>query len=138
MEAMMTIMLWLCLQGKCVDAIPEAIAIAMCESGDTETLGTGNWRATNVNRDGSIDGGAWQINSHWVWNPDNLWAIEPVAKSINLTGAEFIRRYPTPELSPPYIQYYVFLHLWDDGRGAWHWSASRECWGDIVDTEGKR
>ncbi|RPH39928.1 MAG: hypothetical protein EHM87_23245 [Burkholderiales bacterium] len=106
--------------------------MAMCESGDTATLGSGDWRAINVNIDGTIDAGAWQFTNHYVWNPDNLWAIEPVAQSLHMTGAEFMRRYPTPDLTPPYIQYYVFLHLWDNGAGAWHWSASKHCWGEVV------
>jgi hypothetical protein len=127
-----TTLLWLCLQGKCIQATPEAVAVAMCESGDTATLGTGDWRAINVNTDGTVDAGAWQFNSYYVWNPDNLWAIEPVAQSLHMTGAEFMRRYPTPDVAPPYIQYYVFLHLWDNGAGAWHWSASKHCWGEVV------
>lgn len=34
--------------------------------------------------------------------------------------------------APPAIQYLMFEYLWDDGAGAWHWSASRHCWGEVV------
>lgn len=127
-----TTLLWLCLQGKCIQATPEAVAVAMCESGDTVTLGTGSWTITNDNLDGSTDGGAWQINDYWVWSTDDFWVIKPFAASLGMTPMEFLHRYPSPQVAPPAIQYKMFEYLWDDGRGAWHWSASEHCWGEVV------
>ena len=127
-----TFLVWLCLQGKCIQVRPEAVAIAACESGDTVTLGTGSWTAYNDNRDGSTDGGAWQINDYWVWSTDDWWVIRPFSASIDMEPMEFLRRYPSPMVSPPAIQYLMFEYLWDDGRGAWHWNASRECWSKWV------
>lgn len=127
-----TFLVWLCLQGQCIQVRPEAVAIAACESGDTVTLGTGRWDAYNVNDDGSTDSGAWQFNDYWVWNTENWWVIRPVAGFVGLTPLEFLQRYPSPLAAPPAIQYLVFEYLWDDGRGAWHWNASRDCWSKWV------
>lgn len=129
---METIMLWLCLQGTCIEVTPHAMAVAACESGDTVTLGTGRWDAYNDNTDGSTDGGAWQINDYWVWSTDDLWAIEPFAKTLGMTGKEFLRQWPSPQMAPPWVQYAMFEYLWDDGAGAWHWSASKPCWSKWV------
>ena len=133
METMIaTTLVWLCLQGQCIEVRPEAVAVAMCESGDTVTLGTGSWTAYNDNTDGSTDGGAWQINDYWVWSTDDFWVIRPVAASLGMTPKEFLHRYPSPLAAPPAIQYLVFEYLWADGAGAWHWSASEHCWGEVV------
>ena len=86
---MISALLWLCLQGTCIEVTPHAMAVAACESGDTVTLGTGAWDAYNDNSDGSTDGGAWQINDYWVWSTDDLWVIEPFAKTLGMTGKEF-------------------------------------------------
>jgi hypothetical protein len=53
----------------------EAAAVAMCESGNRETLGSLDWGAVNVNRDGTValfeylwDGGnGWR---HWAASRD--------------------------------------------------------------------
>lgn len=129
---MISAMLWLCLQGTCIEVTPHAMAVAACESGDTVTLGTGRWDAYNDNADGSTDGGAWQINDYWVWSTDDLWVIEPFAKTLGMTGKEFLRAWPSPQMAPPHIQYAMFEYLWDDGAGAWHWSASKHCWSKWV------
>lgn len=127
-----TTLLWLCLQGQCIEVTPHAMAVAACESGDTVTLGTGAWDAYNDNVDGSTDGGAWQINDYWVWSTDDLWVIAPFAQSLGMTGKEFLRQWPSPLAAPPEIQYAMFEYLWNDGAGAWHWSASRHCWAKWV------
>ena len=127
-----TFLIWLCLQGTCIEVTPHAMAVAACESGDTVTLGTGAWDAYNDNSDGSTDGGAWQINDYWVWSTDDLWVIEPFAQSLGMDGKEFLRLYPSPQMAPPEIQYAMFEYLWDDGAGAWHWSASKPCWSKWV------
>ena len=129
---MISAMLWLCLQGTCIEVTPHAMAVAACESGDTVTLGTGAWDAYNDNADGSTDGGAWQINDYWVWSTDDLWVIEPFAKTLGMTGKEFLRAWPSPQMAPPWVQYAMFEYLWDDGAGAWHWSASKHCWSKWV------
>lgn len=128
---MLEALVWLCLQGQCVQVIPQAAAIAACESGDTLTIGTGRWDAYNDNANGTTDGGAWQFNDHYVWSTDDLWVIRPVAASMGLTPMEFLSKWPSGFVAPPEVQYRVFLHLWDNGRGAWHWNASRECWSSI-------
>ena len=129
---MATILVWLCLQGNCFwteqPIMPEAVAIATCESGDKTNLGDINWTAVNVNKDGTIDRGGFQFNNYWVWNPNDRWIIRPVANSLNMTSDSFLRSFPTPNDAPPYIQYAVFQYLWDDGYGWTHWSASRDCW----------
>lgn len=108
---------------------PEAQAIATCESGDTVTLGTINYTAINRNSDGTIDTGAWQFNSYWVWNPIDRWAIIPVANNVyDISSREFIRRWPTAKDAPPDVQYAMFLSLWNDGYGWWHWASSKPCW----------
>ena len=129
---MIQLLMWLCLQGTCIEVTPHAMAVAACESGDTVTLGTGAWDAYNDNVDGSTDGGAWRINDYWVWSTDDLWVIEPFAKTLGLTGKEFLRAWPSPQMAPPEIQYAMFEYLWDDGAGAWHWSASKHCWSKWV------
>ena len=129
---MIQLLMWLCLQGQCIEVTPHAMAVAACESGDTVTLGTGAWDAYNDNDDGSTDGGAWQINDFWVWSTDDLWVIEPFAKTIGMTGKEFLRQWPSPQMAPPWVQYAMFEYLWDDGAGAWHWSASKHCWSKWV------
>lgn len=125
---MLELLVWLCLQGECIKVRPEAVAIAACESGDTQTLGTGNWMALNDNPDGTSDGGAWQFNDFFVWSTDDLWVIRPVANRLGMTPSEFLHRWPSGMVAPAHIQYMVFEHLWDDGRGSWHWNASRPCW----------
>lgn len=129
---MISALLWLCLQGTCIEVTPHAMAVAACESGDTVTLGTGAWDAYNDNVDGSTDGGAWQINDYWVWSTDDLWVIAPFARSLGMEPKEFLRLYPSPLAAPPHIQYAMFEYLWADGAGAWHWSASRHCWAKWV------
>jgi hypothetical protein len=132
METVTTALLWLCLQGTCIEVTPHAMAVAACESGDTVTLGTGSWTAYNDNVDGSTDGGAWQFNDYWVWNTENLWVIAPFARSIGMDSATFLQLWPSPQMAPPHIQRDLFEYLWADGAGAWHWSASQHCWAKWV------
>lgn len=132
METVTTALLWLCLQGVCIEVTPHAMAVAACESGDTVTLGTGAWTAYNDNADGSTDGGAWQINDYWVWNHDNHWVIEPFAQTLGMDATTFLTLWPHPSDAPPEIQYQLFEYLWADGAGAWHWSASQPCWAKWV------
>ena len=108
---------------------PEAQAIATCESGDTKTLGSANYTAVNVNVDGTIDTGAWQFNSYWVWSSTNRWTIITLANNVyDMSSTEFLRRYPTAADASPDVQYQMFIQLWDNGRGWQHWASSRPCW----------
>lgn len=116
--------------GECtaVTMSPEAYAIAACESGDTETLGSLDWQAVNVNVDGTVDQGAFQFNSYWIWNPADLWIMEPIANRIGMSGKTFTTLWPTPNDAPPAIQLKVFDYVWNDGYGWQNWSASQPCW----------
>ena len=129
----MTIILWfICTFGDCrtetITLSPEAVAIAACESGDTVTFGSMNWNAINVNHNKTIDTGAFQFNSYWVWSKDDTWVINPVASQYSMTASQFIALYPTARDAPPNVQYAMFQHLWNNGYGWQHWSASRPCW----------
>jgi hypothetical protein len=107
----------------------ESAAVATCESGDTENLGSIDWRNVNVNVDGTVDAGAWQFNDYWVWNPNDRWAIIPVANNVyGITSAQFMRMYPTPLDAPASVQYEMFKSLWNDGYGWRHWASSQPCW----------
>lgn len=126
-------LIWLCLQGQCIEVIPEAAAVIACESGDTKTIGTGKWDAINDNVDGTSDGGAFQFNDFWVWSTDDFWVIRPVAAQMGMTPKEFLSKWPSGFVAPPEVQYQMFLYLWDSGRGAWHWNASRSCWSELME-----
>jgi hypothetical protein len=117
----------------------EALAIAACESGDTVNLGSHKWYAFNDNKDGSTDGGAFQINDYWIWNPDDRWMLRPIANSVGITSDEFVRNWPSPLAAPPSVQYVVFNYVWNEGYGWKHWSASKSCWSKwiSVDSNGK-
>lgn len=106
----------------------EAAAVASCESGDTVTLGSLDWDSINVNVDGTIDQGAFQINSYWIWNAQDRWMMRPFANSIGLTSDQLFALYPNAIDAPPDIQVALFEYVWDDGYGWRHWSASRPCW----------
>jgi hypothetical protein len=122
-----------------IEVIPEAVAVASCESGDTVTLGSVDWDAVGYNGTWSRDGGAWQFNDYWVWNPTNRWAINPVAKKIAMSGDDFVERWSSAESAPPYVQYEMFKFLWNDGYGWQNWSASKPCWDKwlIIDDNGR-
>lgn len=129
----MIIIIWfICNFGECktqtLTISPEAAAIAACESGDTVTLGSLDWNAINVNRNKTIDTGAFQFNSYWVWSGDDTWVIAPFASQYALSPSQFLMQYPTARDAPPNIQYAMFQYLWDNGYGWQHWSASRPCW----------
>ena len=68
------------------DDIPlsmEEKAIAACESGDTQSINSIDWQAVNVNNDKTIDTGAFQFNSYWVWNSNDTWIMRHVIKKTN-------------------------------------------------------
>jgi len=117
----------------------EALAVAACESGDTVSLGSHKWYAVNDNSDGSTDGGAFQINDYWIWNPDDRWMLNPIAKSMGITSDEFVRNWPSPLAAPPSIQYTVFEYVWDNGYGWRNWKASQHCWSQwlYINEEGR-
>jgi len=128
----MTIILWfICTFGECrtetITLSPEAVAIATCESGNQVTFGTLNWNAINDNQH-SIDTGAFQFNSYWVWGDHDVWAIAPIASMYAMSPMQFLKQYPTARDAPPNVQYAMFQYLWNDGYGWQHWSASRPCW----------
>lgn len=106
----------------------EAAAIATCESGDQVTLGSVDWQAVNVNIDGTTDGGAFQFNDYWIWNPNDKWMMRPIARSMHLTSDQMLAWWPKAQLAPPDVQYHAFEVVWDDGWGWQHWNASRPCW----------
>ena len=106
----------------------EEKAIAACESGDRQSLESIDWQAVNVNKDGTIDTGAFQFNSYWVWNAQDTWIMNRVIKKTDLNTKKFFSMYPTAKDAPPSIQRLTFQVLWDDGYGWQHWSSSRKCW----------
>ena len=125
----------LCLSLQCLiaDITPEALAIATCESGDTVTLGTFDAQAVNINVDGTIDSGVWQFNSYWVWSASDRWAIIPVANTqLGITSTYFLKQWPMAKDAPLDVQWLMFQHLWNDGRGAYHWNASKACWKGLL------
>jgi len=103
----------------------EALAVMACESGDTQTLGSYSWNAVNVNDDGTRDGGAFQFNNHWVWNPNDGWILR---QAFGSDWGDLVAMYPSADKAPAYTQYQLFQTLWDDGRGWSHWASSRPCW----------
>lgn len=115
---------------------PAAI-VAMCESGDTVTVGSLDWQAVNVNADGTVDSGAWQFNNYWIWNADDRWIVRPFANQVlGMSSDTALHIWPTVRDMPPRVQYALFEYVWNNGRGWSHWSASRGCWGrymSIVD-----
>ena len=76
-----------------------AAHVRQCESG-------GNYRAQNPHSSAS---GAYQFI-------DATWA--------HATGLR-----PPASAYSPAVQDRAFVKLWDGGRGAHHWNASRHCWG---------
>ena len=129
--------------GSCVShsikVTPEAAAVAACESGDTVTLGSVDWDAVGYNGTWSTDGGAWQFNSYWIWNPDLRWAIIPVANNqLGITSTYFLSQWPTAQSAPPYVQYEMFKYVWNDGYGWRNWSASQKCWSQWLTIEDGR
>ena len=106
----------------------EALAIMACESGDTQTLGSYKWDAVNVNKDGTIDGGAFQFNDYWIWNASDRWVMGPVAERLSITSDELFEINPDAKSALSFVQYTTFLYLWDDGYGWRHWSSSQPCW----------
>lgn len=107
----------------------EAMAIAACESGDTENLGSLDWSAVNHNGEWSTDGGAFQFNDYWIWNPKDRWAIIPVAnEKFGITSIQFVWRWPNAQSAPPEVQYAMFEHIWNNGYGWRNWNASKHCW----------
>lgn len=116
----------------------EMKAIATCESGDTITFGTVDWTAVNVNKDGTIDSGAFQFNSYWVWNSSNTWIMRHVINDLGMDARSFFKEFPTARHAPPSIQIMTFEYLWDNGRGWKNWNASKYCWGEwmYIDNNG--
>lgn len=106
----------------------EEKAIAACESGDTQSLGSVNWDAVNINKDGTIDTGAFQFNSYWVWNQNDTWIMKNVIAQTNLSTKQFFKMYRHAKNAPPSIQRLTFMTLWNNGYGWQHWSASKQCW----------
>ncbi len=116
-----------------IEMSQEAAAVAMCESGNRETLGSLDWGAVNVNRDGSVDMGAFQFNSYWIWNPNDRWIMRPFANDVlGMSSDTLFHLWPTPNDAPPAVQVALFEYLWDDGNGWRHWAASRDCWGKLI------
>jgi hypothetical protein len=107
----------------------EAMAIAACESGDTKNLGSLDWDAVGYNGNWSTDGGAFQFNDYWIWNPKDRWVLAPVANNVfNMHSDDFVRQWPNAQSAPPNVQYAVFEYVWNDGYGWRNWTASKACW----------
>jgi hypothetical protein len=111
----------------------EAAAVASCESGDTVTLGSLDWSAVNVNVDGTVDYGAFQINDYWIWNADDRWMMRPIAQRLGMTSDAVLSLWPRPSDAPPAVQLAAFEVIWDEGNGWQHWAASRPCWEKWID-----
>ena len=102
----MLITLFLCVTISMSDLPLEAQVIAMCESGNTITLGTHDWSARSI----TSDGGAFQFNdATWQW----------LMSDTIYTRADY---------APPTIQYEAFQKLWQNGAGWQHWKSSKHCW----------
>ena len=114
---------------------PEALAIMACESGDTQTLGSYSWDAVNVNVDGTRDGGAFQFNGYWVWNPNDGWLLR---QAFGADWTSVTDQYPSADKAPAHLQYQVFNTLWDDGYGWSHWASSRPCWSKWMKVQNNR
>ena len=137
---MISILLGLvCSLGMChvehIAITPEAAAVASCESGDTVTLGSLDWDAVNVNADRSIDTGAFQFNSYWIWSADDRWMMRPIARRLGMTSDAVLSAWPRAGDAPPAVQIAAFEVVWDEGRGWRHWAASRPCWEKWIDVE---
>jgi len=118
----------------------ESMAIAACESGDTKTLGSLNWEAVGYNGIWSTDGGAFQFNDYWIWNPKNRWVIAPVANNVfDMHSDEFVKQWPNAQSAPPNVQYAMFEYVWNDGYGWRNWTASKRCWDKwlVIDEKGR-
>lgn len=123
----------ICFGGYCepryVEMSFEAAAIASCESGNTVTLGSVDWDATNVNVDGTVDSGAFQFNGYWIWNPHDRWMMRPFANSVlGMSSDTLFHLWAVAGDAPPEVQVALFEYVWDGGNGWRHWSASRPCW----------
>jgi hypothetical protein len=106
----------------------EERAIASCESGNGLSLESLDWNAVNYNKNGTIDTGAFQFNSYWIWNPEDAWFMKQVIAHTDLSIKQFFILYPNAKDAPVDIQRLTFEILWDNGHGWQHWSASRPCW----------
>ncbi len=128
-----------CALGMChvehIVITPEAAAVATCESGDTVTLGSLEWDAININVDGTVDGGAWQINDYWIWSSTDRWMMRPIAQRLGMTSDDVLTAWPRIEDAPPAVQYAAFEVIWNDGYGWQHWSASKPCWEQWLDID---
>jgi hypothetical protein len=108
-----------------IEVTPQAAAIAACESGNTKTLGSVSWRASNFNDNGTVDTGAFQFNSYWMWNLEKPWMLK---KAFGEQWEDVIWEYRSAGSAPEHIQYEMFRSVWNDGKGWKHWKASQKCW----------
>jgi hypothetical protein len=117
----------------------EMKAIAACESGNLVDLNSRDWNAINVNDNKTIDTGAFQFNSYWIWNSSNTWIMKHVIKDLGMDTRSFFKEYPTARHAPPSIQIATFEYLWNNGYGWKNWKASQSCWSQwlIINEEGR-
>ena len=106
----------------------EMKAIAACESGNQINIDSLDWGAVNNNKNGTVDTGAFQFNSYWVWNSSNTWMMKHVIKDLGMDTRSFFKDYPTARHAPPSIQIATFEYLWNNGKGWKNWEASKPCW----------
>jgi hypothetical protein len=125
LKLLMIITLACTMECTTIEVSPEAAAIAACESGDTETLGSVDWRAVNVNTNGTVDTGAFQFNSYWMWNIKEPWMLK---RAFGEQWHEVAWQYRAASAAPEHIQYEMFNAAWDNGKGWTHWKASQPCW----------
>lgn len=121
----------LCSNEYCINVSEVAAIVAMCESGDQEHIGTVDFDAININTDNTTDHGAWQLNSYWIWNKNDMWILNRVAKALRYSSNDFIRRFPTATDASPYIQYEAFKQLYNL-QGLKPWQASKSCWNRFI------
>lgn len=109
---MIDLLLWLAMMGAGPSTAYAAVAIATCESGDTVTFGSYDWRARSI----TDDGGAFQFN-------DATWKLA-VGEGRGDTAH-------------PATQTLAFVSWYNDGRGIHHWRYSKRCWAKWIDAQGK-
>lgn len=91
--------------------------IADCESGVRNSSGTavdGSYGTNLTNHQGSTASGLFHfLDGTWQWIAGEIGA------------SQYARALHAPE----HVQVQAFEYLYDGGAGAFHWDASRSCWG---------
>lgn len=96
--------------------------IADCESGVRKADGTAVPGSYGTNLENTSGPGGTPIStaSGWFHFLDGTWQWV----NAEIGGEQYSRALH----APVHTQYEAFLWLYDEGRGAYHWNASRSCW----------